>query len=133
MPINILFATSFTQDYFIIYNLSNNNITVNFETSVEPTPLGHIEWYFYTEIGGAPINVSYEHSRSKTIAPNEKVVCIYYSPHGSWLTRFKNDYYNRLRKIPMLEIFDIIFKSFTISDADGNILITLSIYMKKIL
>jgi hypothetical protein len=126
LPFSVLFTSPLAQDYFIVNNLTNNSITVTFETAVEPVLFGSKEWYFFTEVGGVPINVSYENTRKKIIAPNAKEVCVYYSPHGSWLTRFENDYYNRLRQIPIMEIFDTIFKSFTISDADGNIIITLS-------
>jgi hypothetical protein len=122
---NSAFAISLDQDYFIVYNLSKGNITMIFETVVEPTLLGDAEWYFYTEIDGVPVNVSFEKSKRKTIAPNEKAICIYYSPHGSWLTRFENDYYSKLRTIPMLNKLKAIFKSYIITDSQGSVLITL--------
>jgi hypothetical protein len=123
---NAIFAISLSQDYFIIFNLTNTDIIINFETAVEPALSGVMKWHFYTEIGDIPVNAGYENSQTKTLAPDEKVNCIYYSPHGSWLTRFENDYYNRLRQIPIMEKLNRIFKSFTISDVDGNVLLTLS-------
>jgi hypothetical protein len=84
-----------------------------------------MKWYFYTEIDDVPVNVNYENSRTKTIAPSERVICVYYSPHGSWLTRFENDSYNRLRRIPIMERLNKIFKSFVIRDIDGNVLLAL--------
>jgi hypothetical protein len=121
-----IFGLTFAREYFIIHNLSNGDIRVVFETIVEPNMLPDGTWFFEHMIDDIPIAVNQYSEWYNVIGPNELIKCIYYYPIGIWQEKLNNNYYTRLREIPVLDQIKSIFKTFTVIDAEGNILVTLN-------
>jgi hypothetical protein len=123
--INGLSALSLAREYFVVYNLSDNVIIINFESPVQPTDVGSWQYYIL-EIAGVPVIINDPLFGHAKIAPDKKVDCVYYLPSGTLIDIFENDYYEKLDAIPILDKLNTIFKSFTITDLEGNILVALA-------
>jgi hypothetical protein len=125
---NILFAFTRGKEQFIIHNLTNDTINIKYEFFAEPilyegTPIfdGRA---FHQHINGINISI-YNDLYVNQIASGQKVVCISYYPSDALISVWENKDYERLKEIPILTKIRAIFKSFTITDMEGNIINTL--------
>jgi hypothetical protein len=83
---------------------------------------------FHQVINEIPVSIDNELYFNR-IAPSNRASCISYYPFGNLFfveNKFvSNNYYEKLAAIPVLEKLKAIFKSFTITDHEGNIVLTL--------
>jgi hypothetical protein len=120
--VNGVIALSIAREHFIVYNLSGKDIIINFEPPVKPTEVG-LWQYYILDIAGVPVVVHDPLFGHTVLASNRKIGCVDYLPDTMLLD--DNDYYEKLGAIPILDKLNAIFKSFTITDLEGNVLVTL--------
>jgi hypothetical protein len=115
-------ALSMAREHFIVYNLSGKDIIINFEPPVKPTEVG-LWQYYILDIAGVPVSVQDPLFGHTVLAPNRKIKCVDYLPYTTLLD--DNDYYEKLGAIPILDKLNAIFRSFIITDLEGNVLVAL--------
>jgi hypothetical protein len=125
---NILFAFTRGKEKFIIHNLTNDSIRINYEFVADPISYEGVPIFngraFHQQINGINISI-YNELYGNRLASGQKVDCISYYPSDALISVWENKDYERLKEIPIVTKIKVIFKSFTITDTDGNIIITL--------
>jgi hypothetical protein len=118
----VIFSFTSRREYFYIHNNSSETIITTAEINLDPAPRSNGEWYI-GNVYGIPVSLMY--SGPLYFSATQTNCLADYRPLAPWEEIVDKQYYEKLEAIPMLEKLKVIFKTFTITDTNGNVLLTL--------